>query len=198
MTDTNSMHIAICDAYDATNHSLRTQGPSGGEGRIGIVAGSTKSVITSFTRPADTTAYAVNDAVADSTTAPTILTFANMARANAGSGYITKAKLTINSAVTTNASFRLWLYNASVTPTNDNAAFTLLNANADARIGYIDFALTTEGTGSDCCECTVSNISLPFVTGAASTALYGLLEAKAAYTPTNAGVFKIQLVAEQN
>ena len=35
-------------------------------------------------RPADTTAYAANDAIADSTSAPTLLSFANCANAVGG------------------------------------------------------------------------------------------------------------------
>ena len=38
----------------------------------------------SFTRPADTTAYAANDAIADSTSAPTLLSFANCAKMQTG------------------------------------------------------------------------------------------------------------------
>ena len=50
----------------------------------------------SFTRPADTTAYAANDAIADSTSAPTLLSFADCANANGGQGYIVKTRLLTN------------------------------------------------------------------------------------------------------
>ena len=43
----------------------------------------------------DTTAYAANDAIADSTSAPTLLSFANCANAN-GQGYIVKTRLLTN------------------------------------------------------------------------------------------------------
>ncbi len=54
------------------------------------VGGKSVQKSASFTRPADTTAYAANDAIADSTSAPTLLSFANCANANGGQGYIVK------------------------------------------------------------------------------------------------------------
>ena len=54
------------------------------------VGGKSVQKSASFTRPADTTAYAANDAIADSTTAPTLLSFANCANAVGGQGYIVK------------------------------------------------------------------------------------------------------------
>ena len=46
------------------------------------VGGKSVQKSASFTRPADTTAYAANDAIADSTSEPTLLSFANCANAN--------------------------------------------------------------------------------------------------------------------
>ncbi len=50
------------------------------------VGGKSVQKSASFTRPADTTAYAANDAVANSTSTPTLLSFANCANANGGQG----------------------------------------------------------------------------------------------------------------
>jgi hypothetical protein len=168
------------------------------EAQIGAVGGNTVVSTASFTRPADTTQYAASDAVTDSTSAPTVRTFSSCARKNAGSGYITKARLMKSTATTTNASFRLWVYNASPTAINDNAQFTLLWANRASRIGYVDFTLTTEGTGSDSAGAVVADIRIPFVCAAGSKALYGRLEAKAAYTPGSGESFFIELTLEQN
>src|SRR5688572_28049103 len=116
----------------------------GVEAHIGEVGGSTAVSSATFTRPADTNAYAASDAVSNSTTAPVALTFTNVARVNAGSGYITTARLLKNGTTTANANFRLYLFNTSPTAINDNAAFTLLWANRATCIGYIDF--TSMGT----------------------------------------------------
>ena len=58
------------------------------------VGGKSVQKSASFTRPADTTAYAAYDSIADSTTAPTLLSFANCANAVGGQGYIVKTRCT--------------------------------------------------------------------------------------------------------
>ena len=61
------------------------------------VGGKSVQKSASFTRPADTTAYAANDAIADSTSEPTLLSFANCANAmDGGQGYIVKTRLLTN------------------------------------------------------------------------------------------------------
>ena len=59
------------------------------------VGGKSVQKSASFTRPADTTAYAANDAIADSTSAPTLLSFA-LYKYNGGQGYIVKTRLLTN------------------------------------------------------------------------------------------------------
>jgi len=173
---------------DATGH-LYVNATSGG--RTLVVAGT-------FTRPADTTAYAAGDAVNDSTSAPAAITFASCARATGGSGYITSAQLNKSTVTTTNAQFRLRLYaNTPSSLANDNAASTRAWADRALRcIGYIDF--TTATAGADCAISTgtLNPLMIPFV--AVGTSLYGKLEALAAYAPGNAEVFYITLGVEQN
>lgn len=154
-------------------------------------------IAATFTRPSDTTAYAAKDAVSNSTSSPTILTFTSMARISGGSGYITKARLYTNQS--TNVSlFRLHLYNSSITAINDNAAFTILDTNAATHVGAIDFpVLQTEGSGSDVAYGVNSSIYIPFVTSGSAN-LFGLLEVLTAFTPASAQTFKIYLSATQN
>ena len=175
-------------------------GPSLGqsEDHIGAVGGALVVATATFARPADTTAYAANDAVSNGD--PSVLmTFAGLARVAGGSGYITKARIVTDQSANT-AAFRLWLYtisNPSVAA--DNAAFTLSWANRANRIGYIDFpALATEGTGSDSASALADTIRLAFQCAAGSQALYALLETKSAFTPANAQNFYVELTAEQN
>ena len=111
-----------------------------GESFLGAIGGRTTTVQSSFTRPADTTAYAIGDSVSDSTTAPSIITFANAARVAAGSGIVVGARLAKSTNVITNASFRLWLFTATSANTNDNAALSLPWANRTSVLGYIDFS----------------------------------------------------------
>ena len=147
-----------------------------------------------FTRPSDTTAYAAGDAVANSTTAPAAIVFAvqgDIARL----GRVVGARLTKSNTNLTNAAFRLWLFSAAPAPTNDNAALALTFATAGSRLGYIDFA--TGVAGSDCAVFVGAlpnsqPISLVAAQDAADT-VWGLLEARGAYTPASAEQFHVAL-----
>ncbi len=173
------------------------------ESEVGLAANpavvATKCAIlaASFTRPSDTTAYAVNDAVSNSTSAPAILTFANAARVAGGSGYIVKAELCTDQAACT-AAFRLHLFTASVIPNNDNAPYPSLYTNRLSRVGYIDFpAVSQEGGGSTSAFALWVG-QLLYVCDAASTSLYGLLETKSIFTPASAQNFTLSLGVDKN
>jgi hypothetical protein len=152
------------------------------------------TVSTTFTRPADTTAYAAGDAVSNATSSPAILSFAGAARAAGGSGLILSARHIKNN--TTAASFRLWLYREAATAVNDNVQFPLLWANRSNRIGFIDFAHTTGGTGSDSSSSLVTFANLPF--SLVGTALFGQLTTTAGYTPASGEQHFIELSIAQN
>jgi len=162
------------------------------------ITGTQCAILTaSFARPADTTAYAVNDAVANSTSAPTIMTLANAGRVIGGSGYIVKAELCTDQAACV-AAMRMHLFTTSVTPYNDNAAYTSLYANRASRIGYIDFpALAQEGAGSTSAFALWIG-QLLYVCAAADTSLYWLLETKTAFTPASAQNFNIKIGVDRN
>jgi hypothetical protein len=152
------------------------------------------SATAAFTRPADTNAYAANDAVANSTSAPAVLTFANLVRVGGQGGYITKARIWTDQS-TCAARFRLHLWNVTQTPINDNAAFTLLWANRAAYVGSITFAAAaTEGSGSDAAAAADATLRLPFV---ATGSLVGLLETLDIFTPASGQRFFIELTADQ-
>jgi len=152
------------------------------------------AVSATFTRPADTAVYAAGDAVSNSTSAPTILSFAGAARASGGSGLILSARHIKNN--TTAANFRLWLYRETAAAVNDNAAFALLWANRATRIGFIDFSHTTGGAGSDSSSSLATFVNLPFI--ATGTALFGQLTTTGGYTPANAEQHFIELAIAQN
>lgn len=165
-----------------------------------LSAGGLQIITTAFfTRPADTTAYAAQDVVSNSTSAPAVLTFAGAARANGGSGLILSARHIKNSTTTAGATYRLHLYKVStITPINDNAQFTMLYANRSNRIGFIDFSHAAGGTGSDSTNALSTFQNLPFVCGASSTSLFGILTVSAAYTPTSEEQHFIELSIAQN
>ena len=150
-----------------------------------------------FTRPSDTTAYAAQDAVSNSTSAPALLQFSGAARANGGSGIIVSARHLKSS--TALANFRLHLYrNNAASPVNDNAPFPLLFANRGNRIGFIDFNHGTGGTGSDSTNALSTFVNLPFVCDAATSSLFGILTTLTGYPPVSGEQHFIELQIGQN
>lgn len=148
----------------------------------------------SFTRPADTTAYASGDLVANSTTAGSVapLSFTLGNSFGVGSFRLTRARLIKSGTTATNANFRLHLYEASPTPANgDNAAWS--TNKAANWLGNID--ITSMLAFTDGCAGTGSAAagSEMYIRLTAGKTIYGLLEARAAYTPANAEVFTVIL-----
>lgn len=167
-----------------------------------LVAGSAVIVSANFTRPADTTAYAVNDLVANSTTAGSVvaLSWSTASRYSGGSAVVRRARIKKSTTGVTSAMFRLHLYAtdpaASSGITNgDNGAWLTKEANY---LGSIDvtvnkaFSDAAKGIGSP-----AEGSEITFVPGSGST-IYGLLQALAAYTPGNAEVFTVELEIWQN
>lgn len=170
---------------------------------LGTVASNTSVVGVELTRPANTDAYAAKDVVSDSTSAPTVLTFANFARVNQGSGIIVRARLMTDQKTCT-AGFRLHLFHTAPTAINDNSPYLLLYANAANRIGMIDFpAMTSEDSTNSTAAATMRPSSdgsygtpnLWYQAAAASRAIYGVLETTSAFTPASGQKFFIELAA---
>lgn len=149
-------------------------------------------VSASFTRPADTTAYASGDLVANSTTAGSVVA---MTLSNVGNGPVAarvrRVRLHGDKADATNFNFRVHLFNVlAITCVNgDNGAFSV-NKSANY-LGSVDVAtgqLFTDGAlGAATCDIVST-----------SQNLYALLEARAAYTPASGEVFTLTLEVEQD
>lgn len=149
-------------------------------------------------RPNDANAYAAGDIIADSTTVPTMLKFANASQAQLGNGYITKVRLSTNQSANV-ANFRLWLFEADAPAAlaADNTLLKILYADGPKRAGYVDIpALATEGAGSDAAYSVVSNLKLPYTTDMTKT-LYGILQTKAVFTPAALQKFFIELTVDR-
>lgn len=143
------------------------------------------TVSVDVTRPADTTAYAVNDAISDSTSAPTTFTIANAAKASGGSGIIVDVTMLSNADPATPLQGELFIFDASVTSANDNAAFAVPDADAKKCIAKIPFILEDIGN-NDFYHAQGLNIGFTCV---GSADLRFLIRAKNAYTPANAELF---------
>lgn len=162
--------------------------------------------VANFTRPADTNAYTAGDAVNNSTSAPVCMKFANVARVNGGQGKIVRAIIECNFATVTNGTFRLHLFTKTFTPSNDNAAFAVLHANAVNYLGTFDFpTLVADSSSAAAAQSQQSPavsatgfLPLEFACDSGDSAIYGALVATGAYTPSSAEVFNIILVIEEH
>lgn len=163
----------------------------------------TQSASSTITRPADTTPYTSGDLVANSTTAGSVvnLQFTTLARVSGGSGLIVGAQIQKSTNGVTSAAFRLHLFNTAPTYTSagDNSAISsVVVASAKGYLGYVDItamvAFSDVAWGSGAPDNTRG--SIPYV--ATAQIIYGLLEARGAYTPGNAEVFTITVDALQD
>lgn len=143
------------------------------------------------TRPADTTAYASGDLVANSTTAGSVvpITLSNLCNGPGQSAQIRRVRLRTSSTSVTNASFRVHLFStATITAANgDNGAFSV--SAAAGYLGQVDVtvgqAFTDGAVGTATTEINLYGTST----------VYALIEARGAYTPTSAGTFTVSVEA---
>jgi hypothetical protein len=148
---------------------------------------------TDITRPADTNVYAANDAWANSTTVPTTggFTFTGAARVSGGSGVITD--LIIEDSVVlpgTPLQGEIWIFDQAVTAINDNAAFTVTDAEIKTLVAVIPFTLAKNGGANSMVQ--VSNLNYGF-TCVGSADLRYLVKVLNAYTPSSAEVLSARI-----
>lgn len=191
----------ILKSYNDVTRRNVDQGDGTWAEKLSIVANNSEVRIdASFTRPADTTAYAAGDLVANSTTAGSVvpLSFANAIRTAGDCVRIERVRVKKTSTSLTNAIFRVHLFEASPTPTvGDNGAFNASGALSSNNVlnHAGSFSVTMSWSGSDGAVgigtptpgagATVSPIS--------GTTVFALLEVTAAYTPASAETFTVTL-----
>lgn len=139
-----------------------------------------------FTRPADTTAYASGDLIANSTTAGSVAPIDLGATQGL---WVRRARLRKTTATVANATIRVHLFSAAPTVTNGDNGAILANA-ASGWLGALDvncdLALTTGAVGAGKPNAG-DEIVVP------GGPLYALLEARAAYAPGNGEQFTLSL-----
>jgi len=155
---------------------------------------------TTMTRPADTTAYASGDLVANSTTAGSVtgMVFPNAVRLDLECARFERIRLRKSSATLTNASFRVYLFTALPTlSVGDNGAFNASSVLAvddmDKLIGWFDVTMDRSGAAGARGSGTPNSGPALTCKPTASQTLYGLIEATAAYTPTSGETFNAVL-----
>jgi hypothetical protein len=190
--DGSQVKIKLIDNLDTTFSE------GGGGAGSTPAGGGTALVSATLTRPADTNVYASGDLVANSTTAGSVTPMQfSVARVAGGSGMIRRVRLRKSGTSITNASFRLHLYSASPTVTNgDNGVW--LSDQAATYLGGLDVTLDrafSDGAAGNGLPISGSEINFDL---AAGLVVYGLLEARGAYTPISAEVFIASLEVLQN
>lgn len=136
-------------------------------------------------------AYAIGDVISASTPVPYRF---NIGRLDM-QGYITNAILTTSRSAHTEA-LRLHLFSQSITVPADNAALVLDTSWQSLYLGYVDFStFITSGAGSTF-ALSVGAFNRPSAFFSNDGTVYGVLEARAAFTPTAGQTFNIRLFAE--
>lgn len=170
-----------------------------GENMVGKTVGIVATPSTTVTRPANTTAYASGQLLANSTTAGSVtaLQFTST-RLSAGTATIRRGRLSKTSTTTTVSAFRLHLFSASpLAPTNGDGG-VFIPVGAANYLGAIDFPsmiACTDGAAGNGAPLVGSDITFALGSG---TTVYGLIEARAAYVPTSGEVFTAVLEIFQN
>jgi len=152
----------------------------------------------SFTRPGNTTAYTSGDLVADNTVAASVTPLIWTTSKVVGQGTIMRVRFYKSDPTATNANFTVHIFSAAPgTPSNgDNGAIGI--ASALYHIASVACDLTTGGfpaTAGLSKQFTVTN-GITFDqtnTAAGERRLWGLIEAKAAYSPADSEVFEVGL-----
>ena len=146
-----------------------------------------------ITRPADTTAYASGDLVANSTTAGSVTPFSwsNAVKFPGGPIRIERVRLVKSGTSITSALFRVHLYNqtpASITNGDNGAWLTSIAGYIGAFDITVDRAFTN---GADGAGLTLTSTPMTAKVASGSTTLYALIEARGAYTPASAETFTL-------
>lgn len=154
-----------------------------------------------FTRPNDTTTYASGDLVANSTDAASVVAMSfvfDRYRLSKGSVAVRSAIIQRGDATdVANAQFRLHLFSATPTfgTNGDNDPISGNTTGASVWLGSIDvntsIAFADDAVG-DGVPTNRPEIVVPFDMGRADTVtLFGILEARAAYSPAAQEVFTV-------
>ncbi len=144
-----------------------------------------------MTRPADTTAYAVGDLVANSTVAGSVVPLAlPIARANNTPSTLRRVRLKKSGTSLTNAQFRVHFYRKLPTLANgDNGAWSTSESHYIGSVDItMDKAFTDGAKGFGIPSVGSEMIALP---DDDLQVVYALLEARAAYTPVSGEQFTL-------
>lgn len=167
---------------------------------MAVATSTVKRVTNNFTRPANTTAYASGDLVANDTTAISVtpLTLS----VGRGGFRINNVRLETDVTTTTNATFRVHFFESE--PTVANGDNGVLSYNLADYVGYVDMPTMTATTNgkyavrhSHEASAFQGGVASGLFGYASSTYLHALIEARAAYTPGSGENFVLTATVEK-
>jgi hypothetical protein len=161
-----------------------------------VTTGDMVNISATFTRPANTTAYASGQLVANNVTAGSVtpMAFLLVSRYTGGAFRISRVRLNKSSVVVTNASFRLHLYNTVAPSLVNGDGGVWLSNGGTSYLGSVDISTDKAFTDAAAGVAVFGDNALKLASG---STIWGLLEARGAYTPTSAEVFIVILEVAQ-
>lgn len=157
-----------------------------------------RTISARFARPADTTAYASGDLVANSTTAGSVIPLAMRAHRSRKGGMtrIRRVRLLKSGTGITNASFRVHFYSTQPSVTNGDNGVWL--STQSGYLGSVDVAVDrvfsngAAGVGN-----LADNAEILATTTTARQNIFALIEARGTYTPGSAEAFTVEADVEE-
>jgi len=148
---------------------------------------------TSFTitRPSTTTQYAVNDALAASTSAAYAIEVANVGKTNGDAVDIIGCFVTSTAGETLLPELMIYLFNSPPASAVDNAAFTITDDENNNVVAVIDVDTWTVTAANS--RGQKDSIHIPAKCADTTTSLYALVKVLNTYTPVANEVFKFTL-----
>jgi len=146
---------------------------------------------TTFTRPANTTAYVIGQAVTNSTSAPTLWQLDLGAQgALPGQGCeVRKIAVVTSAKQTLLPTWNVYLSPTSFTATNDGTALSI--PTAQMGVGGSWFNLDTVNSTAINNRSALIGCNTPLLLDPADTKLYGTMQAANAYIPTSAEIIYV-------
>lgn len=171
----NGVSVPIIAGPQASSAALPVVGPTDEFATISV----------DVTRPADTTTYAVNDAIADSTSSTNAFTIPDAVKASGGSGIITDIMMISSADPATSLQCEILFFDSGITTPVDNAAFAISDVDAKKFVGIVPLVLQDVGNND---VGHAQGVNMGF-TCAGSANLRFCVRAKNAYAPANGEVF---------
>lgn len=154
-----------------------------GTATVGATYGFAGTATTTITRPADTTAYTANDSFGDSTGGHT---FSSMCRASGGSGVLTDATFVYSTTQVVVGT--VFIYDSSITETDDNAAWSVSDSDQLKLVGTIPFTTVADAVNS---YHNVQNLNIGYTCSGSANLRYQV-KITTGYTPAASDTLTIR------